>query len=572
MIWDVCSVQLPLFMEIKMDKEEASTSLNAGRKDNSNLLNATRGFPLNQMNPYQYIQCEYCGIFGHIASHCSLLHMWSTLSLRVNPNHQPTHFIGPAHYYGGIPLQPQHPVLLFDQRTYRPEPQYLNRKGRFVPNQQATANLRDIRKKNEDERRRIRRDINKRDPEDFAVTCSSFDIETLASDRTKAYSEYLQQLVDKIRLKEKDHEQHEKLRSSLQSFSRKRLNNNSIIVDFSGSARNGFGCQNCDLDLCLDGLDSNLSSRSKINRIAPVLRQCPQVKPESVLAITAAKVPIVKFTAFAVNENVASRGIEYNCDLSFSNDLALKNTQLLKTYSRIDERVASLGILVKYWAKICNICDASQGSLSSYAYIILVLHYLQKKKVLPVLQELIPKERDSCPEIIVDGCNVWFFKDLDKLKDVWPEGFDKNKNQESLLELFFGFLKYYGQEFDFENNVITCRTSKTVTRKDKNWEKQLKQSLAIEDPFLINRNLSCERHHSIFYCVVSCFRASYNHLVSRLTFFDPRFTKSSAEVEALFDFNQLCPFHYKTVLKFRCKCGRLLPLGEKPAETGNCIH
>ena len=516
------------------------------------------------MDPYHYVECSYCGQFGHIVSHCLFLHMWSTLSLSVNPVYQATHY-----YYGGIPLQPnelnqqpQHPALPFDQRTHRLE---------GWPNQQAAAILRHIPKQNEEERKR-RSDRNKRDPEDFKVTCSSFDIKNLASDQTKAYSGYLQQLVDKIRLKEKDHEQHKKLRSSLQSFSRERLKRNSIVVNFFGSACNGFGCQSSDLDLCVDGLGSSLTSRSKMDTIASVLEQCPQVKPGSVLRIPAAKVPIVKFTAFTVNEDVASHGKEYYCDLSFSNELALKNTQLLKTYSRIDERVSSLGILVKYWAKTCNICDASQGSLSSYAYMILVLHYLQKKKVVPVLQELIPKERDSRPKIVVDGCNVWFFEDLDKLKDVWPEGFGENKNQESLLELFFGFLKYYGQEFDFENNVITCRTSQTVTRKEKYWNKQSKQSLAIEDPFLMNRNLSCERHPSVFYCIVSCFRATYNHLVYRVTFFDPRFTKLSAEVEALFDFKQICPFHDKTVLKFRCKCGRILPPGEKPSETGNCVH
>ena len=35
-------------------------------------------------------------------------------------------------------------------------------------------------------------------------------------------------------------------------------------------------------------------------------------------------------------------------------------------------------------------CDASSGSLSSYAYIILLLHYLQQVKppVIPVLQQV----------------------------------------------------------------------------------------------------------------------------------------------------------------------------------------
>jgi len=44
--------------------------------------------------------------------------------------------------------------------------------------------------------------------------------------------------------------------------------------------------------------------------------------------------------------------------------------------------------MVKFYAKICDMCDASRGSLSSYAYILLMLHYLQQCKppVIPVLQ------------------------------------------------------------------------------------------------------------------------------------------------------------------------------------------
>ena len=45
---------------------------------------------------------------------------------------------------------------------------------------------------------------------------------------------------------------------------------------------------------------------------------------------------------------------------------------------------------MKYFAKLCDIGDASRGSLSSYAYILMVLHYLQQCKppVIPVLQEV----------------------------------------------------------------------------------------------------------------------------------------------------------------------------------------
>jgi terminal uridylyltransferase len=44
--------------------------------------------------------------------------------------------------------------------------------------------------------------------------------------------------------------------------------------------------------------------------------------------------------------------------------------------------------MVKYFAKVCDIGDASRGSLSSYAYILMLIFYLQRcsPPVLPVLQ------------------------------------------------------------------------------------------------------------------------------------------------------------------------------------------
>ena len=49
-----------------------------------------------------------------------------------------------------------------------------------------------------------------------------------------------------------------------------------------------------------------------------------------------------------------------------------------------------LGCLMKQFAKTHGICDASRGYLSSYAYILLVIFYLQQcgQLVLPVLQEI----------------------------------------------------------------------------------------------------------------------------------------------------------------------------------------
>lgn len=97
---------------------------------------------------------------------------------------------------------------------------------------------------------------------------------------------------------------------------------------------------------------------------------------------------------------------------------------------------------------MCDIGDASRGSLSSYAYTLMVLFFLQQRNppVIPVLQEvqrtyfLSSKHLrltsmlslqvalltgllqiyagEKKPEVLVDGWNVYFFDDLKALVSV----------------------------------------------------------------------------------------------------------------------------------------------------------
>ena len=128
----------------------------------------------------------------------------------------------------------------------------------------------------------------------------------------------------------------------------------------------------------------------------------------NVQSITSAKVPIIKF----VHKNTRIEG-----DISLYNILALENTRMLRTYSSIDPRVKTLGYVVKEFAKKCDIGDASRGSLSSYAYILMLIYYLQQVQppVVPVLQELHHDSKEK-PVKTVDGWNAWFYSDLDKLR------------------------------------------------------------------------------------------------------------------------------------------------------------
>ena len=105
-----------------------------------------------------------------------------------------------------------------------------------------------------------------------------------------------------------------------------------------------------------------------IKSLAKIFEQ--RTEFNSVNAICAAKVPIVKF-------NYTFNGVTYEGDISYYNILAQRNTKLLHFYANFDKRCRILGYVLKSMAKLCGVADASRGSISSYGYTLLLIHYLQ---------------------------------------------------------------------------------------------------------------------------------------------------------------------------------------------------
>ncbi|XP_028331788.1 terminal uridylyltransferase 7-like isoform X2 [Gouania willdenowi] len=203
-----------------------------------------------------------------------------------------------------------------------------------------------------------------------------------------------------------------------------------------------------------------------------IRNQFPEL--ENITAITTAKVPILKFC------HVQS-GLEG--DISLYNTLALHNTRMLASYAAIDRRVKVLCYVMKVFAKMCDIGEASRGSLSSYAYTLMVLFFLQQRNppVIPVLQEIYDGEKK--PQVLVDGWNVYFFDDLKNLPSRWPMC---GKNTETVGELWLGLLRFYTEEFDFREHIVCVRQRARITTFRKQWSTK---PICIEDPFDLNHNL-----------------------------------------------------------------------------------
>lgn len=282
----------------------------------------------------------------------------------------------------------------------------------------------------------------------------------------------------------------EYIRQNLENFIKQAFQG--ATLSLFGSSKNGFGFKQSDLDICmrLDGHETaeELDCVKIIEDLARVLRKHSGLR--NILPITTAKVPIVKF--FHVRSGLEG-------DISLYNTLALHNTRLLAAYAAFDPRVKYLCYIMKVFTKMCDIGDASRGSLSSYAYTLMVLYFLQQKNppVIPVLQEIYTGSRK--PEIMVEGWNVYFFDNLDELSNCWPS---YGKNKESVGELWLGLLRFYTEEFDFKEHVICIRRKSLLTTFKKQWTSKY---IVIEDPFDLNHNLGAGLSRKMAYFIMKAF-------------------------------------------------------------------
>ncbi|KAH6989404.1 hypothetical protein BKA56DRAFT_611665 [Ilyonectria sp. MPI-CAGE-AT-0026] len=181
-------------------------------------------------------------------------------------------------------------------------------------------------------------------------------------------------------------------------------------------------------------------------------------------------------------------GAGVQCDINFSAHLALQNTLLLRCYSHTDPRVRPIVLFVKVWAKIRGINSGYRGTLSSYGYVLMVLHYLvnvAKPFVCPNLQQLAPHRPPNLSPaamentVVCRGHNIEFWRNEDEILHL-ARGNRINHNTESVGHLLRGFFEYYafmgpmtsfsGKGFDWGRDVLSLRTPGGIlSKQEKGW-------------------------------------------------------------------------------------------------------
>lgn len=324
-----------------------------------------------------------------------------------------------------------------------------------------------------------------------------------------------------------------------------------------GSSANGFGSPNSDIDMCLQlpasaSLGDDESGAGVMAQLAKQL-EISGMQDVDTVRLTA-RIPVVNF--FCPDPLAPDDDEEkVECDLSMHNPLAVLNTALLRTYAEITPVTRVLSSIIKQWAKARDINNPARHTLSSYGYIIMLLHFMTYHKrtgnglvapvappegepryrmqpgqqgtpLLPNLQWMDPtwpgfprgtpyRELPALPRQMIkhpieEGkvVNSFFYKpntpnDKGVLQMLFP-GQDL-----SLAILLASFFRYYAYEFDYKRFVVSLHSTATrglVEREVKaeldGW-RNYSAALTIEDPF------------ETFYDVAHVLRGGYYHRIRR---------------------------------------------------------
>ena len=268
----------------------------------------------------------------------------------------------------------------------------------------------------------------------------AFDAEFLAR-----FSQEIDSCIEKSKPSESTRKRRKSLFQHLQRTIEHRFKG-STLRQF-GSSESGLSLSHGDLDLCLV---SNTEKPKKILRsLSKTLRNQDM---EDIQVIASAKVPIIKFR---------DERTKIPVDISINNTLALHNTNLLKRYGELDSRIKQCILAIKYWASQRDVCNAAEGTFSSYAWTLIMLQNLQTTTP-PVAPNIQGGEQRTLLE--VDGI------EYDLTMSDNPNLLLKEKNSQSVGELLVHFFKQMVVNRPWDNHVIAVRNGKPISRQSKAWK------------------------------------------------------------------------------------------------------
>uniref|UniRef100_A0A8C5X2F3 Mitochondrial poly(A) polymerase n=1 Tax=Malurus cyaneus samueli TaxID=2593467 RepID=A0A8C5X2F3_9PASS len=242
-----------------------------------------------------------------------------------------------------------------------------------------------------------------------------------------------------------------------------------MFLDFHGTGKHATKMQKGPFDMEYQ-MKRLPSERLATQRILSVIGDClDNFGPGcvNVQKILNARCPLVKFS---------HQPTGFHCDLSVSNSIAIRSSELLYIYGCLDSRVRALVFTIRCWARVHGLTNSAPGTwITNFSLTMMVMFFLQRRSppIIPTLDQL--KElADEKDKHVIGGYDCSFVSDLRKIKPT--------KNTETLDVLLSEFFEYFGH-FDFRKNSINLRKGKEVNKPESS-------PLYIWNPFEQDLNIS----------------------------------------------------------------------------------
>ncbi|CAO3574178.1 unnamed protein product [Mortierella alpina] len=274
-----------------------------------------------------------------------------------------------------------------------------------------------------------------------------------------------------------------------------------LRLEVFGSYASGLGSESSDADLCITSdYFQKTAQYNDMRSLAQVLRRGGMIQ---IQPIAHARVPIVKFV---------DPQTRINCDVNANHVLGIHNSELIRCYTLIDDRVRPFIYNLKAIVKKHRINDSSHAWLSSYAYVMMAIGFLQAQDppILPALQAQ-PQERMTPLQVQMDHEGKGGKDIIDCTFDRDPtryQGFGA-PNTKSVGQLLIEFFEFYTRYYDYQTMEVNVRlgggvrTRDDIARLKKMAEsgnhkalRQLPQKgkgekkLIVMDPFIRDRNVA----------------------------------------------------------------------------------
>ncbi|KRX08705.1 hypothetical protein PPERSA_08016 [Pseudocohnilembus persalinus] len=231
-----------------------------------------------------------------------------------------------------------------------------------------------------------------------------------------------------------------------------------------------------DLSIMIDGVTTREKEQKKMREILQKLQSNKYIVENfKIDPILEARVPLINLDSKIYDD--------IQIQLLINNEIAVRNTKLLKEYFSIHPKFLQLAKLVKLWFQAKNL--QSKNMLKSYAISIFVIHFLQRKLYVPYLQKLHVQKKMSSyidrDENKIKEYNTFFMK----FSDLPDDQKQKLKSAEKIPidQLFIDFFQHMKSFINKQQyfNIIDSRSIKRDQYKDPSFYSCL-------DPFMPNVN------------------------------------------------------------------------------------